>query len=873
MGADAESGAVKLFSSKRRIVIAAVVILLALFLVRPGVSRLKARIANSISRAVARPVEIGTVHLRFLPRPGFDLENLAIDEDPAFGAEPMLRAREVIAVVRITSLLRGRLDIARLELTEPSLNLVRRADGRWNLEDLLERTERTPLAPTAKSKSEARPGFPYIEATSGRINFKAGQEKKPYALLNADFALWQESENTWGVRLKAEPLRTDMSLSDSGLLRMSGTWRRAGSLRETPLQFSLEWDRAQLGQLSKLVSGSDKGWRGEVQLNATLSGIPAAMQVEADTTIQDFHRYDILSSGGLRLTAHCDGRYASVDAVMHEIRCTAPVGEGMITLHGDAGLPGVHRVDVALKMDSVPVSAVAQLARRAKKDLPADLVSTGTVDGGFTAKEDGPTPRGPEFQGQGEITNLRLQSTNTKVDFAVGSVPFVLSSGRDGIRTALKRKSGHATGSEILPAPDELHIEYGPFAVALGRPVPAQARGWVARSGYGMVIRGDGEVSRTLRMASLLGLPAVKANVEGAAQMELQIDGHWRGNVAGNISGTESAFSLPEVTGTVHLRDVQATVRGVNAPVEISSAEVQLVRDEVRVEKLSARAAGAEWAGTVELPRGCGTPGACLVRFNLNSEEIGMDGLQEWLGSHPSQRKWYQILTSSEASAPAFLENVRALGKVSAGRLRIRNIVANRVSATVEMERGKLKISDLRADVLGGKHRGEWRADFTGKTPAYSGSGTLTGISLERASDAMSDSWISGTCAGSYQITASGVDSAEFWRSAEGGLEFDLRDGTLPHISLAGDEGPLRVARWKGRAHLRAGKVEVEKGAMVSPGGAFEISGTASLGRVLDLKLTRNAEGAGSAVYIISGTLAEPRVELTTAETQARLKP
>jgi hypothetical protein len=72
---------------------------------------------------------------------------------------------------------------------------------------------------------------------------------------------------------------------------------------------------------------------------------------------------------------------------------------------------------------------------------------------------------------------------------------------------------------------------------------------------------------------------------------------------------------------------------------------------------------------------------------------------------------------------------------------------------------------------------------------------------------------------------------------------------------------------------LRAAKVEIERGTMVSPGGTFEISGTASLGRVLDLKLTRNAEGAGATVYIISGTLAEPRVELTTAETQARLKP
>jgi len=65
---------VKNFSSKRWVAIAAVVILLALFLVRPGVSRLKARIANAISLAVARPVEIGSVHLRFLPRPGFDLE-------------------------------------------------------------------------------------------------------------------------------------------------------------------------------------------------------------------------------------------------------------------------------------------------------------------------------------------------------------------------------------------------------------------------------------------------------------------------------------------------------------------------------------------------------------------------------------------------------------------------------------------------------------------------------------------------------------------------------------------------------------------------------------------------------------------------------
>ena len=110
----------KFFSSKRRAVTAAGVILLALFLVRPGVSRLKARITNSISRAVARPADVGSVQLRFLP-PGFDLQNVVIYEDPAFGAEPMLRAPEVTATVRLTSLVRGRLDISRLELTEPEV--------------------------------------------------------------------------------------------------------------------------------------------------------------------------------------------------------------------------------------------------------------------------------------------------------------------------------------------------------------------------------------------------------------------------------------------------------------------------------------------------------------------------------------------------------------------------------------------------------------------------------------------------------------------------------------------------------------------------------------------------------------------------------
>src|SRR5262249_5948856 len=159
--------------------------------------------------------------------------------------EPLLRATDVTASLRLVPLLRGRLEIARLSLSEPSLNLARNDAGHWNVEELVERAARIPVAPTGKARTERRPGFPYIEADHSRINFKFGQEKKPYALTDAGFALWQDSDNVWSVRVKGQPVRTDFNLTDMGIFRLSGSWYRAPSLRQTPLQFTLQWDEAQ----------------------------------------------------------------------------------------------------------------------------------------------------------------------------------------------------------------------------------------------------------------------------------------------------------------------------------------------------------------------------------------------------------------------------------------------------------------------------------------------------------------------------------------------------------------------------------------------------------------------------------------------------
>jgi hypothetical protein len=841
---------VSFWRSKRGVLTLGVVLLLALFLIRPGANRLRTRIANSVSLALGRPVDIAAVKLRLLPQPGFDLENFVIHDDPAFSAEPMLRAQQVTASLRVISLLRGRLEIARLNLTEPSLNLVRNASGHWNLETLVERAAKIPVAPTSKAKTERRPGFPYIEAARGRINFKFGPEKKPYALTEADFALWQDSENAWGMRLKAQPVRTDFNLTDTGTVTVSGSWQRAATLRETPVLFSLQWDRAQLGQVTKLTYGNDKGWRGGIKVSATLAGTPADLAIAAAASVQDFRRYDILGGGDLRLAAQCRGHYSSLNHKLSEIACTAPVGGGAVTLTGSIDGPFSSRdCDLALAARDLPIQSLMGFARHAKQGMPDDLIAVGRLDGNVRFRSAANVgASGAVWEGGGETSGFQLGSKLTKTELALGRIPFA-------ILPAIGSKS-RATSGKTAPPP-ETHFELGVFDLPLGRPAPATVRGWASRSGYSFTVQGDAQVQRLLQLARTVGIPVPQPAADGLANVDLQIAGAWSGFVA------------PRATGKAQLHSIRVELRGLNAPLEIMSANVVLTPDQTNVQNLTASVAGTSWRGSLALPRPCILPDSCPVHFDLHADEIAADRLNQLVNPHIPKRPWYRFLSSPATGVP-YLLTVHAAGKLTANRLVIRRFVGNRVSANVELDKGRLRLSDLRGDVLGGKHTGEWEADFTAKPPEYSGSGELERIALNQLSESMDDDWINGWANATYRGKTSGLDAAELFASATSTLRVDVRDGLLRHVSLTEGTGPLPMHRLAARVSLRDGKFEIQEGTLETSTGTYQVNGTASLTRILNLKLTR--EGAPG--FNITGTLMEPHVSpILTPETRAELKP
>ena len=119
----------------------------------------------------------------------------------------------------------------------------------------------------------------------------------------------------------------------------------------------------------------------------------------------------------------------------------------------------------------------------------------------------------------------------------------------------------------------------------------------------------------------------------------------------------------------------------------------------------------------------------------------------------------------------------------------------------------------------------------------------------------------------------SGWSKDELLSAATGSLQAEARDGSDAPSRAgreAGEAGPLRLNKLWGRLRLREEKFEIEEGKLQTPSGIYQLRGTASLNRDLDIKLTRD----GARGFNITGTLTQPHVVMnTTQDTQAALKP
>lgn len=279
-------------------------------------NRLRGQIQAALENALGRKVEIGDVTLHLLTGPGFQLQNVIIGEDPAFGLEHFAYMTSMQARLRLRTLWTGQVQLASLTLVEPSINLVKNRQGRWNFEALMERAGAAGGLPASGAASSAY--FPYIGIDAGRVNFKFGDSKSVFYIQDAEAAISppRDAGGRWWMRFGGTPSRTDHMLSGMG--RISGQ----GALSATPgaayaVHVELALGTSPVAHLLTLTHGRDFGVHGELGAKARLSGPISRIRVQGTLQVGDVHRWDVLPAEQTRFTVPFQGLWNLPEQKLH----------------------------------------------------------------------------------------------------------------------------------------------------------------------------------------------------------------------------------------------------------------------------------------------------------------------------------------------------------------------------------------------------------------------------------------------------------------------------------------------------------------------------------------------------------------------------
>src|SRR5216683_5473808 len=479
------------------------VLLLVLLPPLISVNRYQKRIANAISDSLNRPVHLDKVSLNLLPLPGFTLENLVVEEDPAFGSEPVIRSNSVRATLRITSLWRRRVEFSTISFTDPSVNLVHLANGKWNLESILLHAAHIDAAPTAQKRAGSAPRFPYIEATGARLNFKLDHEKSPFSLTEADFALWLPDPQQWHLRIKARPTRTDTNASDTGTLQLEGTLGRAASFGQVPISLRGEWRNVPLGQASLVVFGRDAGLRGDMILSANAQGTVSNSAIQTRLQLTGARRADFVPTQPLDVDLQCLGTATGDFHGFQDIHCSwPPTGSSdPPTLPISGAIPDIRNPNSAaieIGTPGLPAATLLDWLHVASSRVPANIAASGTLTGSLSYRPDPTTPT--PWQGEMLLTNASL------INPGAGTTSLV---------------TGDVTLQSVAPPPPDPHhkkqppakqapdpspsgFQLAPTTLALGGKDPAILDGHFDTTGYTLHLTGMASIARLHALAAAL---------------------------------------------------------------------------------------------------------------------------------------------------------------------------------------------------------------------------------------------------------------------------------------------------------------------------------------------------------------------------------
>jgi|GEM_PF-479274 len=757
-----------------------------------SVERYRRRLEAGLEQALKRPVDFGAVSLRLLPRPGFVIENVVVHEDPRFGIEPFARVDRIDCDLAWRSLFGSRFIFSRLHLDHPTFNVVRNAAGEWNAESLLR--ESGIALPAGSASRRGPPPSVAFDVDGARVDFKVGQDKKPFSVTDLRAQLsFEPARGLLRYRLVGRPVRTDLTVPGPGEISLDGDWTPGRAL-DGPIHATLSTQRSLLYDWVPLVSGRNPGVYGVVDLTVRLAGSLERLDAEGDSAISEFYRWELLPpSDSTRLEIHFQGEF---DRRMGRIGVSsADIAFGNARLHVAGSVANVSRDPSLDLLFVIPRSSAADLVLLARRfwTAPKWLGASGTVNGLVALR--GPWSK-RSLGGLMTARSVEVQTPTGRVAVSTAS----LRVDESGVRLApvritlaprLELVAEGAAGYAGLPEPSGGKVEKSRNAPkksfrinqavftkqgAAGSSSTGQPRYELALTGKLLPL---GDLIRFARSSGLTAIQGVEAQ---------------QGTVSGSLRLEGAAWppAKPSIDGQAEVANARLLIPGLNDPLHIPQAVVRVADDHVTAFPLEATLGGNAFTGRLEHEGGAQNP----WKFDIATGELSIAESALWfesLGQRSTPRSILDLLPgfssydARRAAAARLFAALAAEGTVHAAAITYRSLTLQNPEAAVDIRGRMVRITSATFRALGGRGHATLAVDMTAQPARIAGSVALDSSNLQAVVPWLPASLekLRGSASGNWKFSTAGLTRQEMATHLAGEAALALQDVSF------GDFDPL----------------------------------------------------------------------------------
>jgi AsmA protein len=435
----------------RKFLIAVAIILVvliavpAIFLATFDVNHYRGTIQSQLEQRLDRKVSLGEIRLNVFP-PRFQLQNLAIADDPAFAStKPFVQTQQLAVSVRLIPLLSGNVEIDSLDLERPSVELIRDRKGVWNFASLGTPSPASgsaahpaPVSPAmqpsgpsspqssaapAKAQSAHQFSLARLSITDGQLavtDLQAGKPRTVYDHIDAsllDFSPGAPFSFDVAAHLPGQGQQEIRAQGQAGPIAKD-------QLASTPFRGTLNLKQVQLAGLREFLSApalakTDGILSGETKLSSESGKLAATGKINVQNP----------KLAGLDLGYPITAEYDLTDDFTAEritVRnTTLTLGTTPVVLDGWVNTkPAPPELDLRLKAANVSIAEVAKLAAASGIALTPGASVAGTMSADIQAK--GPADK-PAFNGTFSGRDVQVSGKEIPLPVSVRSINLSLS--------------------------------------------------------------------------------------------------------------------------------------------------------------------------------------------------------------------------------------------------------------------------------------------------------------------------------------------------------------------------------------------------------------------------------------------------------------